>query len=292
MAEDKLISTSDFIFSAFYRENMENKSLIIEHQHNEYEFDLFVRADSTLTLNGQIYKISDGTLLLVGSQDMHRFVHEKDSVYKRYVITFSESFIHGLLRFLNLPDFLPILKRGPRILAVSSMLLTHVQMDFSSLAADYKLWQTHHESGLLAAMQITLLHLLNDFYTIQKKASVKTNLAPQKQKVQDIISFIDHMYLTDLSLQEISSVSFLSKYYIMRLFKSVTGYSIHEYMMQKRILLAQKLLIEDDRSIIEIALSCGFSNLSNFYRVFKNITSITPRQYRLLYGSRSANHAD
>ena len=292
MAEDKILSTSDFTFSAFYRENMENKSLTIEHQHNEYEFDLFVRADSTLTLNGQIYKISDGTMLLVGSQDMHRFVHEKDSVYKRYVITFSESFIHGLLRFLNMPDFLSILKRGPRLLGVSPLLLTHVQTDFSSLTADYKLWQTHNDSGLLAVMQIALLHLLTDFYTIQKKAAVKTNLAPQKQKVQDIISFIDHMYLNDLSLQEISNVSFLSKYYITRIFKSVTGYSIHEYIMQKRISQAQKLLIEDDKSIIEIALSCGFSNLSNFYRVFKNIAGITPRQYRLLYGPRSASHAD
>lgn len=237
-----------------------------------------------LPLNGRIIKITDGTLLLVASHDMHRFVHDPNSEYRRFVISFSESFIQGLLGFMCLQNFLSTLKNGPRVLNVSSMFLTHMQMDFSLLATYYRLWKNSHDASMLAVMQITILHLLTEFQMEQRKISASSKLTPKKQKVQDIISFIDKNCARNLTLQDVSKVSFFSKYYISRIFKSVTGYSIIEYIMQKRVSQAQKQLIESEKGIMEIALSCGFNNLSNFYHVFRNIAGITPRQYRQLYG--------
>ena len=72
----------------------------------------------------------------------------------------------------------------------------------------------------------------------------------------------------------------MSRSYLTRSFRNVTGFSVVEYMTYIRIQKAQQLLRESDRSITEIADLCGFGNITYFEKVFKTTTGHTPVQYR------------
>lgn len=65
-----------------------------------------------------------------------------------------------------------------------------------------------------------------------------------------------------------------------QLFKKLNGFSAWDYVISKRIDMAQALLLSTDEAVLDIAFQCGFNNSTNFNRAFKKITGISPTEYR------------
>lgn len=86
-----------------------------------------------------------------------------------------------------------------------------------------------------------------------------------------------------LTLDFIANLAGFSKYHFTRLFKQFTNISFYKYLNKKRIETAEKLLLNPDYSITDIALNSGFSNLSSFIRMFKIIKNCTPTEFRNMY---------
>lgn len=97
---------------------------------------------------------------------------------------------------------------------------------------------------------------------------------------QSIIKYIDINFSNDLSLDFLSSFFGVSKYYMSREFKRYTGFSPHDYIIEKRMNQARLLLMQTDLSINAIAESVGFDNVCNFNNQFKKKIGISPGQYR------------
>lgn len=76
----------------------------------------------------------------------------------------------------------------------------------------------------------------------------------------------------------------MSPDYLTKLFRRENGMSLSEYIIQKRISLAKKLLVTTSLSVVEISQRTGFSYSSYFVRIFKKKTELTPQQYRERYG--------
>lgn len=72
----------------------------------------------------------------------------------------------------------------------------------------------------------------------------------------------------------------LSEAYLLRLFHRDVGQTFRTHLRGERMDRAAQLLKRDCRSIKEIALECGYSDISNFYRDFKKVNGITPRELR------------
>lgn len=100
------------------------------------------------------------------------------------------------------------------------------------------------------------------------------------QKVHEVALYLQTHIHESVSLEELAQRFFMSRSYLTRSFRNVTGFSVVEYMTYIRIQKAQQLLRESDRSITEIADLCGFGNITYFEKVFKTTTGHTPVQYR------------
>ena len=72
---------------------------------------------------------------------------------------------------------------------------------------------------------------------------------------------------------------YLSRYYLMHRFKAVTGYTIHQYISQKRLLRAGEL-IREGMPVMKAAEQVGFSEYSTFLRAFRNTFHMNPREFR------------
>ena len=64
------------------------------------------------------------------------------------------------------------------------------------------------------------------------------------------------------------------------MFAAALGVTPHQYLLRSRLRRAARQLVEDDRSITEVALDCGFADLSNFVRSFRRAAGASPRAFR------------
>ncbi|MCI0336364.1 MAG: AraC family transcriptional regulator [Acidobacteria bacterium] len=99
-------------------------------------------------------------------------------------------------------------------------------------------------------------------------------------KLRRVRDFIDENLEGDLSLVEIAQAADLSPYHFARSFKQTTGLTPIQFLMQRRIDYAKRLLIESELPIVEVGLSAGFKNQSHFTTLFRKLTAMTPRAYR------------
>ncbi|MBL0235394.1 MAG: AraC family transcriptional regulator [Saprospiraceae bacterium] len=100
-------------------------------------------------------------------------------------------------------------------------------------------------------------------------------------RINKVLSFIDHNLDADLSLQTIAHIAFYSPFHLHRLFKAITNETLNSYIIRKRIERTAMMLIHNkESSIAEIANKYGFKNDSTFSRTFKKIYGQSPTEFR------------
>ena len=95
-----------------------------------------------------------------------------------------------------------------------------------------------------------------------------------------VLEYIDDHYQNEISLQQVARLVNISTTSLSRNFTKCMGIGFAGYIMQKRIQYAIRLLMSSDKTVLEIALESGFNNTASFYKAFKKITNLTPKDYR------------
>ena len=98
-------------------------------------------------------------------------------------------------------------------------------------------------------------------------------------KMEEILRYIVHHLDEDLSVDMLAKRFYLSRYYLMHRFKAVTGYTVHQYISQKRLLLAGGM-IRQGGPVMKAAEQAGFGEYSTFLRAFQNTFHMSPREFR------------
>lgn len=98
--------------------------------------------------------------------------------------------------------------------------------------------------------------------------------------LQQILNYIEEHLLEELTREDIAQYVHFHPAYLSRLFRKKTGWSLSEYIVQKRIESAKEMLSHSELKIGYIMNHLGYYNLSHFTRTFKKKTGYTPQQYR------------
>ncbi|MDO5547314.1 MAG: AraC family transcriptional regulator [Eubacteriales bacterium] len=102
----------------------------------------------------------------------------------------------------------------------------------------------------------------------------------EQERVKSMLTCIEDGYAHKLELREIAAAANISERECLRCFRRNVGCTPFEYLINYRIQRAAMQLIQTDRPILEVALSCGFSTGSYFGKKFREVMQCTPRQYR------------
>ena len=102
------------------------------------------------------------------------------------------------------------------------------------------------------------------------------------EKIEQIVDYVDRNFKTYITLEDICAAVQYNKYTICHTFKSVTGSTIFDYINFLRVHSSVEELQETGKSILEIAIDCGFSSSIYFNRVFKSFYGCSPSVYRKL----------
>ena len=98
--------------------------------------------------------------------------------------------------------------------------------------------------------------------------------------IKRAIEFVNEYYMQDIHLNQIAEVCHINEKYLGRIFKQKTGSSFREYLTEQRFKQVENKLKFGDESITDIALSCGFEEITYFNHLFKRTYGISPTEFR------------
>ena len=255
-----------------YRLNME-----FQHFHSFYEIMIPLEASAGHLIEGKYYDLQIHDFVLLSPSRLHKTQYHKGNPSKRIIINF---------RFLPAQFGFP--ETLTEILSPFSSEIPIYRFDSSRLKALYtKLNEIFNLCDSKSPYKNLLIHSkFLEFLILLLESKDLNTYVPEytgvsmTDKIYSITSYIQKHYHDTLSLDLVSQKFFISSYYLSHKFKSITGFTLVNYIQMTRIRNAQQLLLSTNEKITVIAESCGFTSFSQFNRVFKKFCGISPSAYR------------
>lgn len=270
--EQKGYLNHDFKF--FHIKNHESLD-IPYHYHDFHKLILVISGSVKYLIEGREYELMPFDFVLVNRYSIHKpVVDELDSSdYDRFILYLSDDFLskYGLLDAFNKSKELE-----SYVVRFPGDISADIYNCFLKVEEDLRKEKSEYAGELIT--RIDVLQSLINF----NKACIAEDFgfkpeARYNRKVIDIISYISANLTRDLSIDYLADHFYMSKYHMMRIFKNETGYSIHQYVSEKRILLARNLILSGTPATAA-CLECGFKDYSSFSRAFKNQLGVLPSE--------------
>jgi AraC family transcriptional regulator len=135
------------------------------------------------------------------------------------------------------------------------------------------------ESGLLFIDHLAYSVALRMLALGEKQCDSSPNALPMV-RLKRVIERMRTDLTEDIDLKTLAAESGYSRNHFLRMFRTATGQSPHQYLMRLRIEKAEEMMREMSLGLIDIALACGFSSHAHLTRVFRDVMGVTPSSYR------------
>jgi len=237
------------------------------HMHEEYSIAVVLRGIENTTCRGVDHKAGRGDLLLINAEE----VHSNKSIGSEYrSIKVRSRTLQRVARDLrepaiSAPYFSQLVVNDSLLFRRLLQLHLKLEEDMSAL---------EQESEFIATLGLLLTRL-------NKKESMprsNTKTRGEDVYVRRVRDYLRSHYAENVSLTQLTSLTNLSPFYLLRVFHERAGFPPHEYQTQVRIAHARKL-IRNGTPLSQAALETGFFDQSHLSRNFKRIVGVTTRQY-------------
>ena len=238
------------------------------HVHDDYELHCVASGKVGYMVEGRIYDLRPGGLMLMRRAESHRLLVNGSERYERYTLNFrpevleSHSFSEEMMAAFNdraLGErnlYLPVEFHGIEPLGV-----------FRQMHACCRVGQK--EDVLISSLAM-LLCSVNSIFHQQPKVGFS-----EEELGRRLITFINDNLFEELSLSVISEKIHMSPSQINRVFRGLTGTSVYQYILSKRLIVAQELIAKGE-SAVSASQRCGFRDYSSFYRLYKKRFDTSP----------------
>lgn len=268
-------------FKIFYLEDIA-PSEIEYHYHDFDKILVFYKGDITYTIEGKAYSPIPGDIILVPQGDTHKVESEINTVYARLVIYLSPGYLSSVTeKGRSLRDcFLCVKERYSNVVRQnekkeSELLILANQMKQAVKNSEEPMFENLWLKTCLLQFLICLDRKMED----DSINFINTNHCDNK--IVEIIRYLNYHLTEDISIDSLSELFFISKYHMMRRFKEETGYTIGNYINQKRLLYARELLKQGE-SVTRVYLDSGFRDHSTFVRAYKQMFHEVPSKRGML----------
>lgn len=262
----------------------EGDILTTPHWHKEIELVWLTRGSMNIGINDYPYHIEAGEVVIFAGGDIHYIIASPDS--ERLVFQFDSklfSQFNELEPQVDLQQVFarvnPLSKNWPAATTqYIQKLLTTIQQSYST----YQIGKYYRLEAALCELVVTALRDLPQ-RPRQEKPQIKLEQSRILQQLDAIFQFVELNYSRKILLTEVAQEVGFSEYYFTRFFKKNTGKTFVEFLNEYRIDKAKWALIYTDQPILFIINEVGYGSDKTFYRVFKRIVKMTPKQYRARY---------
>lgn len=253
------------------------------HSHPELELVYIVESYGKRIIGNSVEHFEAGDMVFLGSDIPHIWLN--DEMYyrgisklkaKAIVVYFNKDIFGPLFYELKETNKIGTLfNQATRGLCISGKTNALVAQKLSAIL---KKKDFDVIVGLFEILSI--LSNSNDIAFINTEAYTRVDEKSRTDRLSEVFKFVKENYQEDISLSAIAKLANLTPPSFCRLFKSRTKKHFVEYLNEVRVSNACKFLMETDMGISEIAYECGYKTVSNFNKLFKKITGVTPKEYK------------
>ena len=249
------------------------------HWHSYFEITCVLEGKGNYFVNGQEYTMEKDDVIIFNNVEPHGW-NLLSGDMKLLVMIFSPEFVAEKISVFDTRYLKPFVERGSNFknrLGREDEINPEIRVGIQEI---YKEWQDRKE-GYPLMIKANVLRILTMLIRSYQDESKSDEMLKEKKtamkRLEQAFSYIDEHYCEKITLEEVSSSVYMSANYFSSYFRKVTNISFSDYVTRMRISHARELLREGKKNVTEIAMECGFHNISNFYRLYKKQVGKPPR---------------
>lgn len=246
------------------------------HYHEFHKLVFFLSGKGNYIVEGRSYALKPYDIVLVQRGAIHKAEIASDETYERIILYISPEFLKCQsseassldLCFQNTARKKSFVLR-PDYDRREALLRLLFALEAAGQSAEYA-----HD---LLARSLIIQLMVELSRGVQTEGYRYTSAVNSGEKTADILEYIHEHLTEEISIDRLAEQFYLSKYYMMRLFRERTGFTIHAYLTDKRLRLARELIAQG-MTASEACYQCGYHDYSAFSRAYKKRFAVSPRQ--------------
>lgn len=253
----------------------EQKKVFDFHYHDFNKIMIFLRGNISYSIEGRNYLLKPYDIVLVNAGEIHKPSILDDTIYERIIIYVSPLFLDSYkgadydLKYC----FERAKKEHSNVLRIHSMEKSKLYQVCQELE--------HSLQGNDFANELYQKILFLEFMIQLNRTAISNRINYQdsdmaNMKLLQILDYINENLAEDITIDKLAAQFYLNRYYLMHFFKEGTGYTIGNYITEKRLLHA-KNLVQKGKTLTEACFESGFKNYSTFSRAFKKAFNTMPK---------------
>lgn len=238
-----------------------NDNMVKSHYHDFFELYYLESGIRYHMAGDNLYCLYPGDFVLFPPYAMHYSYGEQDVAFKRLVLYFNKEIIKPA-------KVLDILGAQPRVFKSDEKKEIHQLL---------RQILKEQENDAVYSKEMMLLLLNQLLLLLVRNLEQTQNAKPESQnRMSGVIHYLNENYTESITLKDLAARFYINPSYLCREFKKHVGSTVIQYINDLRILHAQRLLQETDKSVTDVSKIVGFSNVTHFNRIYKRTTGMSP----------------
>lgn len=241
------------------------------HYHTFHKIVIPIKGSLSYMIEGRHYRLEPFDIALVGRGCVHK--PETDESNERVLFYLSSEYLRG--KSVDGFDLEESFKKAQESGSFVLRLSTAQRSRISKLIRRFQEEEKDKEYGSNLMCDVLMQEIMIELARFSFKQQSYVVDTVYDEKIVSILNYINDNLTENITNDYLAEHFYMSKYHMMRKFKQETGYTIHNYLSNKRLMLAQKMLEEGVNST-EACYGCGFKDYSVFSKAYKKLFSVSP----------------
>ncbi|MDD3241094.1 MAG: AraC family transcriptional regulator [Lachnospira sp.] len=224
-------------------------------------------------------------MVFIPADTLHKTTYLDGKAHERVYIEFTLDYASEIIQAIGLERFENLLYNN--FFTVPSQFIRIVDHIYAMLIREKQHSDSFSECAIKNLFQQLLILLMRSFDKPleQNTALISSPVQVLDETIQNAMNYISKNFSQNITLDLVAQKLHLNASYFSKKFKSINGFGFKEYLNTIRINHSEKLLLETNLSITEIAFQCGYQNSNYFGDAFKHLNKISPTEFRRIKGN-------
>lgn len=248
------------------------------HWHEKIEFLYFTGGEALIICNAEHIKVKEGDFIVINSNELHEGYALSDKLDYYCIIVDTMLFQARHIDICEAKYISPIYQN--RILFENKIEADeNIKQCIENIVKEFDTKNIGFEISIKSLIYQLIVILLRNYVKVVLTTREYNSRMKELHRFNKVLQYIEDNYNKDISIDSLSSMMNLNKFYFCHLFKKITGKTFNEHLNIVRINKAEEMLRKSDMNITEIALGCGYNDANYFSRVFKKYNKVSPSEF-------------